>query len=639
MNNGIKDRSLLSNMLIQFLFVISLFNNLSISNAFYLPGVAPTSYHEGDKVDLFVNHITPSLRKQDENSKTYLYSYDYYFDKFHFCQPIDGKQKQSESLGSILFGDRIFNSPFDFKLGENSTCNLLCESNYPQNDAKFVNDNIKAGFQFNMLIDGLPVARTLIDSKTEEIFYSSGFNIGYDDDKTNQPYLYNHYDFFIQYHLRSDGNYRIVGVTVNPRSIKYDSIDNLQCNEDIDNPITLSTEDSTNVIFTYSVYWVPSNLIWATRWDQYLHVYDPKIQWFALTNFSLIVIILSFIISHILFKNLKNDIQKYNEVNLDDDIIDEMGWKLIYGDVFRSPSNPMLLSVLLGSGIQILLMSIVTCALAAFGLLSPSNRGSLATVMFILYSIFGSIGSYYSAFFYKFFQGEDWKINMLLSPILIPGLIFSLFILINFFLIFANSSGAVPAGTMLAIVLIWFAISVPLSCIGSLLGLKKKNIELPVKVNQIIRQIPPQPKYMKTPYLSLIAGIFPFGSIAIEMYFIYNSLWFNRIYYMFGFLFFCFILMLITCMLVTLLLIYFSLCNENYKWQWKSFFVSGGISIYVFLHAIILSKLNLGGLTSIVLYVGYSFLIAACIGLMCGTVGFLSSLYLTLHMYRQIRVD
>lgn len=228
---------------------------------------------------------------------------------------------------------------------------------------------------------------------------------------------------------------------------------------------------------------------------------------------------------------------------------------------------------------------------------------------------------------------------MILSPVLVPGALFSVFIFINFFLVFVHSSGAVPAGTMLAVLVIWFAVSIPLSCIGSILGLKKTPLELPVKVNQITRQIPPQPKYMKTPYLALIAGIFPFGAIAIEMYFIYNSLWFNRIYYMFGFLFFCFILMLITCMLVTMLLIYFSLCNENYHWQWKSFFVSGGISIYVFLHAIALSKLNLGGITSIILYLGYSFVIAACIGLMCGTLGYLCTMYLTLHMYSQIRVD
>ena len=76
-----------------------------------------------------------------------------------------------------------------------------------------------------------------------------------------------------------------------------------------------------------------STTLWAARWDKYLHVYDPKIQWFSLINFSLIVIILGIIIAHILMRTLKNDIVKYNEVNLDDDISDESGWKLVHADV------------------------------------------------------------------------------------------------------------------------------------------------------------------------------------------------------------------------------------------------------------------------------------------------------------------
>lgn len=607
------------------------------ASAFYLPGVAPNSYNGGDSVPLLVNHVTPSLRKEDLDSKTYLYSYDYYFDRFHFCQPKEGLQPQSESLGSVLFGDRIFNSPFELNVLQNVSCVSLCEATYPAKDGKFFNRNIAAGFQQNWLVDGLPVARALEDTKTGETFYSQGFNIGYEDENKT-PFIYNHHDIYVEYHLRSDGNYRIVGSLVNPRSIKYPEGEADCTLEDLPS-LQLSEESDTKVKFTYSVYWIPSETPWATRWDKYLHVYDPNIQWFALVNFGIVVLILSFIMSHVLVANLRSDIQKYNNLNLDDDIIDEMGWKLIYGDVFRAPKNPMILSVLVGSGVQLLLMALTTCFFALFGLLSPSNRGSLSTIMFILYSVYGFVGSYFSAYIFKFFNGEDWKTNMILTPLLVPGVIFSVFIFLNFFLVFAESSGAVPLGTMIAIVLIWFIISVPLSCLGSLMGIRKAPIEIPVKVNQIPRQIPPQPWYKKTPTMALIAGIFPFGAIAIELYFIFTSIWFNRIYYMFGFLFFCVILMLFTSCLVTLLFTYFTLCNENYQWQWKSFFIGGGVSFYIFLHAMFLTKMSLGNLTSIVLYVGYSSVISLGVGIMCGAVGFLGSMYLTLGIYRQLRVD
>ncbi|GMG30422.1 unnamed protein product [Ambrosiozyma monospora] len=355
---------------------------VSCTTAFYLPGVAPTSYKDGEDVPLFVNHITPSLKKEDTDAKTYLYSYDYYFPRFHFCQP-ENLEKQSESLGSIIFGDRIFNSPFDIKMKKDSTCNKLCVATYSKTDAVFVNRNIRAGFMFNWLVDGLPVARNTNDTKTHTNFYSSGFNLGIVDEE-NTPHLYNHFDIFIEYHERAEDNFRVVGVTVEPKSVAYEDVDEPNCAATELKPVELNQQQETSVVFTYSIRFIESPTVWATRWDKYLHVYDPKIQWFSLVNFSLIVIFLSIIMSHVLVKTLRSDIQKYNEVNLDDDVIDDLGWKLVYGDVFRPPSNPMLLSTFVGSGVQLLLMGLATTGFALLGLLSPSNRGSLSTVMFIL---------------------------------------------------------------------------------------------------------------------------------------------------------------------------------------------------------------------------------------------------------------
>lgn len=39
---------------------------------------------------------------------------------------------------------------------------------------------------------------------------------------------------------------------------------------------------------------------------------------------------------------------------------EEFGWKLVHGDVFRPPRKGMLLSLLLGSGVQIFFMTMIT---------------------------------------------------------------------------------------------------------------------------------------------------------------------------------------------------------------------------------------------------------------------------------------
>ena len=45
--------------------------------------------------------------------------------------------------------------------------------------------------------------------------------------------------------------------------------------------------------------------------------------------------------------------------HLQEDIQEDFGWKLVHGDVFRPPSNIMLLSVFIGNGVQILLMTFI----------------------------------------------------------------------------------------------------------------------------------------------------------------------------------------------------------------------------------------------------------------------------------------
>src|SRR4051812_39382707 len=106
----------------------------SLAAAFYLPGVAPTDYNEGDKVDLNVNRLTPAIQGSSQQVHS-LISYDYYHDYFHFCQPEGGPQKISESLGSILFGDRILTSPFELKMKKDENCKLLCRTKHDKRTA------------------------------------------------------------------------------------------------------------------------------------------------------------------------------------------------------------------------------------------------------------------------------------------------------------------------------------------------------------------------------------------------------------------------------------------------------------------------------------------------------------------------
>lgn len=648
------------------LFVCSLLTVLiQQSAAFYLPGVAPTTYHRDDEIRLFVNHLTPSLFSANiDTNQNFLYSYDYYYPKLHFCKPQnDEVSRQPESLGSIIFGDRIYNSPFHINMLQEKQCETLCNSVIPGEDAKFVNELISNGFSQNWIIDGLPVARK---TEEEQNFYGLGFQLGSVQvnnflapanlelkEKPKQEkrkntvmlnsvehlYFNNHYDIHIDYHEREDNEFRIVGITVEPKSMDRSSF---TCDSRL-NGLQLSETDDNDVFFTYSVFFHSSETPWATRWDKYLNNYNPTIEWFSLITFTIIVVVLSFFLFFQLSKNIKNDFLRYNEFNLDDNSFDNVdsGWKLNHGDVFRIPSNSMLLSILIGSGVQLFFMTTSILVLASLGFLSPSSRGSLPTMIFLLYAVFGFIGSYTSMGVYKFFNGLYWKANLILTPILVPSTILSFMIIINLFLTCAHSSDAIPFTTLLMMIFFWIIFSLPLSFAGSLISFKScKWNEHPTKTSEIQRSIPFQPWYLKVVPASLIGGIFPFGSIAVELYFIYSSLWFNQIFYMFGFLLLSFLLLILTTALITILITYQSLSLENWKWQWRSFIIGGlGCSIYIFIHSILFTQFKLRSIVTIVLYVGYSFLLSMIAALITGSIGFMANMYFVRKIYSSIKVD
>jgi transmembrane 9 superfamily protein 2/4 len=180
----------------------------------------------------------------------------------------------------------------------------------------------------------------------------------------------------------------------------------------------------------------------------------------------------------------------------------------------------------------------------------------------IFYVFFSSIAGYVSSIMYKTYQGENRKQNVVLTAVAVPAIIFSILLLLNFVLIAKHSSAAVPIGTLVALMAMWCLISIPLCVFGAYFGFRHPGYDAPCRTNQIPRQIPSQPWYLRTIASALIGGILPFGAIFIELFFIMTSIWSHKIYYMFGFLFFVFLILVATCCLVSVLLTYFALCAE-----------------------------------------------------------------------------
>lgn len=75
-----------------------------------------------------------------------------------------------------------------------------------------------------------------------------------------------------------------------------------------------------------------------------------------------VMLFLTGMVAIIFMKTLNKDIATLysSEEEMKDDQEDNAGWKLVHGDVFRTPSYSSLLCPILGSGVQILVMTFST---------------------------------------------------------------------------------------------------------------------------------------------------------------------------------------------------------------------------------------------------------------------------------------
>ncbi|XP_021809007.1 transmembrane 9 superfamily member 11 [Prunus avium] len=648
-------------------WVLTIFLIFQSGYGWYLPGSYPHKYVVGDTLGVKVNSLT-SIDTE--------IPFSYY--SLPFCQPQDGVKDSAENLGELLMGDRIENSPYRFKMYTNESEIFLCHTGPLSGDQfNLLKKRIDEMYQVNLILDNLPAIR--YTKKEGFVLRWTGYPVGIK--VKDVYYVFNHLKFKVLVHKYEEPNvarvmgtgdgaeviptvaksdsdvpgYIIVGFEVIPCSFMHnaDSVKKSKIYEKYPAPIkcdpttvAMPVNEKQPIVFTYEVEFEESDIKWPSRWDAYLKMEGSKVHWFSILNSLMVITFLAGIVLVIFLRTVRRDLTRYEE--LDKEAQAQMneelsGWKLVVGDVFRAPSNASLLCIMVGDGVQILGMAVVTILFAALGFMSPASRGTLITGMLFFYMILGIAAGYVAVRLWRTIGCGDHKGWVSVSwkvACFFPGIAFLILTTLNFLLWGSHSTGAIPFSLFVILLLLWFCISVPLTLIGGYLGAKAPHIEYPVRTNQIPREIPAQ-KYPSW-LLVLGAGTLPFGTLFIELFFIMSSIWMGRVYYVFGFLFIVLILLVVVCAEVSLVLTYMHLCVEDWKWWWKSFFASGSVAIYIFLYSInylVFDLKSLSGPVSATLYLGYSLFMVVAIMLATGTVGFLSSFWFVHYLFSSVKLD
>ncbi|XP_014282711.1 transmembrane 9 superfamily member 3 [Halyomorpha halys] len=558
-------------------------------------------YEQNEEVVLWMNTVGPFYNRQER--------YAYY--SLPFCK---GNKEvighYHETLGEALQGVELDFSGLDIEYKASISETTYCEIQLDEEKLKAFVYAVKNHYWYQMYIDDLPIWGVVGDM----------------EEGINNPvtyYIWTHKKFDIGYNGK-----HIVDVNLTSE-------------------VKVKLENGARIKFTYEVNWVPSNVKFEDRFDKYLdpNFFQHRIHWFSIFNSFMMVIFLVGLVSMILMRTLRKDYARYSkEDDFDDmekDLGDEYGWKQVHGDVFRPPTYSMIFSAMVGSGYQV---TVVTFAVIIFAILGElyTERGSLLSTAIFVYAATSPVNGYTGGGLYARLGGKQWIKQMVLSAFLLPALVCGKAFFINFIAIYYHASRAIPFGTMVAVTCICLFVILPLTLVGTVLG---RNLagqsDYPCRVNAVPRPIPEKKWFMEPTIIVFLGGILPFGSIFIEMYFIFTSFWAYKIYYVYGFMLLVFLILIIVTICVTIVCTYFLLNAEDYRWQWTSFLAAGSTSVYVYLYSFyyFFFKTKMYGLFQTAFYFGYMALFSLALGLMCGTVGYLGTSVFVRKIYSTVKID
>ena len=567
-------------------------------------------YVAGEAVTLWTNKVGPYNNPQE--------TFNYF--TLPFCkQGREHIQRKFGSLGNVLMGNELVKSNLHhFKFLEDMPKTSYCEQVLTKQDVEKMIDVIDQNYWFEFYVDDLPIWG-FIGKPTKA---SSDQGQGQQETAS----MYTHQKFVIGH----NGD-RIIHVHLTMMD-----------------PVLLdATRDEQRMTFTYEVTYEDTTNSFHRRYEQYLdfNFFQHKIHWFSVFNSFMMVIFLVGLVSMILLRTLRKDYARYAKEDeldsLERDMNDEYGWKLVHGDVFRPPQKLMWLSAMYGIGIQFCVQAVVVVLAVICGSLFMESGAVLNTVI-LSGALISFVGGYFSGSYYAQSDGKNWIKTMILSTALFPGVSFAILFVLNTIAWVHNSMVAIPFLYIVMLVVLFFFVTFPLSLAGTIVGRNWNGVpNYPCRIKRIPSPVPFKKWYLTPSAISLLGGLLPFGSIFIEMYFLFTSMWNYKVYYVYGFMLLVFLILMIVTSCVSVVGTYFLLNAENYHWHWTSFLSSASTALYVFLYSIhfYLFKTKMTGLYQAFFYYGYTSIFCFALALMCGSIGYLSSGIFVRTIYRNIKCD
>lgn len=547
-------------------------------------------------------------------------TYPYY--SLPYCRRSGKQRRHKQDLGETLAGSRKVETPYEVTFLDSVPWRSLCEEYMDLEDIQQFKDAIEDDYFFELFVDNLPMWSYVGEVAHEEFLLGKSI-------QGARVYLYPHLHFSFGW---NNDQIVAINVTTDPKR-----------RIDITDAVT-----GQEIIFSYSVEW--THQPWITFENRMKRYEDSaflpntfEIHWLSVINSFVLVLLLTAFLAIILMRILKKDFSRYMEVDEDELTEEETGWKMINGDVFRSPDNLSLFCACIGTGAQLFITALILLSFVLAGVFKATKRGALLTAVIIIYAVCGSVGGLVAARLFKQLKGQNWVWNVILTSIVFPAPLFAVFCWVNGVAWMQQSTAALPITTILLMLSIIIFVHFPLTVAGAIAGRNvTEEFKPPCRTNKVPREVPPNNVWYKHPLIQLfMAGFLPFSAIYIELHYIFASIWGHKIYSLFGILFLAFIMLSTVTAFITIALLYFQLVREDHRWWWVTFFNGGSTGLLIFAYSFFyfFHRSNMDGLLQASFYFGYMGIVSYGFFLMLGFVGFISSFSFVNYIYSAVKSD
>ncbi|GAQ80502.1 Endomembrane protein 70 protein family [Klebsormidium nitens] len=486
-----------------------------------------------------------------------------------------------------------------------------------------------------------------------QVLKGDGYPIGFHD--VDDFYVNNHITFYIDYHPiepKTDEEpvkARLVSIYITPASVQTAAGDIQSCEAPLP-----AQKAAGNVLFTYSVYFRPSAMDWASRWDALLDMPEDEAgdSLFSVAKASVLCFCVTGLLALVLLRTLRRDLAAFKEhyASIDkekgyvDSLAEQANWSSLAYDVFRPPKAAKMLAVVVGTGAQLFFVVLTLVSAVIFGFFSPVRRGMLMNGAFVVVALFGALAGHCAARTYRLFHRPgDWETVIFRTATVFPGLFFASLFALNHVLASHEASGAVPSSTLNVLCALWFALSVPLVYLGAQFGFGSRMVEFPVKVAATPRELPLAFRawYQYPVIQMMVGGAIVFGVVATQASALFTKLWLQQYVYMYGFLLATFGLMAIVSAEMSIIAVYFLLGAQDYRWWWTSFLVPAFSGVYIFIAicAWLLPAAAASSPLSVTLLLSYAGMFSLVCGLAAGAIGFYASFSFVWAIYSSVKSE